>query len=275
MSHGIRNRRRLLPLAAGSLALAALWSCDGQNLFAPDPTLSGGAAPVVEIQQPRQPAARPVGDSIYISARASDDTGVDYVLFGGIAYRGEVGLGTDTIVSRYFAKMVRFNASSRDTTVARYLLATPDSSRESAVLFAIAYDKQGNVSADTVALTIGGPRVEFLTVQDGQQVQSGLSLNLQVEAMDPEGILDLVIEVDGAFDASIEYTFNPPVDTIKVDTAVVIPDGITGPIQITATSRNGLGVSGQDGPLTLNIVDFELGDETPPSVRVSPSANAR
>jgi hypothetical protein len=35
MSHGNRNRPRRLPLSAGLIAMAVLWSCDGQNVFAP------------------------------------------------------------------------------------------------------------------------------------------------------------------------------------------------------------------------------------------------
>ncbi len=120
MSHGIRNRRRLLPLCTGLVALAALWSCDGQNIFSPGGFGTDGMAPVIEIQSPRAPAARPVGDSVLIAAHAYDDVGVDSILFTGISYRGDAGLGTDTIVVRYVSKMVRFGASVPDTTVSRY-----------------------------------------------------------------------------------------------------------------------------------------------------------
>jgi DNA-binding beta-propeller fold protein YncE len=257
------------------VALAALWSCDGQNVFAPVQSISDGLAPVVEIQQPRAPAARPVGDSVLLVARASDDTGVDSILFAGVSFRGDVNLGTDTIVARYVPKMIRFSGAIPDTTISRYLVPTADTTREGSVLFAIAYDSNGNLSADTVQMTIGGPRVNFLTLEDNQQVQSGLSLNLQVEAADPEGILDLIIEVEGAFDRRIEVPFNPPPDSVRVDTVVVIPDGLTGFIDVTATARNGLAIEGQDGPVQLEIVDFEIGDETPPTVSVATISTER
>mgnify|MGYP006306939601 FL=1 len=115
MSNGIRTRIRLIPLSLGMAALAVLWSCDGENLFSPGSTGSfndgqdSGIPPVVEIQQPREPAARPIGDSVLITAQASDDVGLDSILFGGVAFRGDVDLGTDTIVTRYFSKMVRFD----------------------------------------------------------------------------------------------------------------------------------------------------------------------
>ncbi|MGW8268242.1 MAG: hypothetical protein ACWGSQ_17885, partial [Longimicrobiales bacterium] len=204
MSHGIRDPRRILPLGLGLAALAIAWACDGPNVFAPGGTggTTGGAdenAPTVQIQQPREPAARPIGDSVLISARAADDIGVDSVVFLGVAFRGDRDLGTDTMVARYVSKTVRFNTSVRDTTISRYLEASADTTRETAVLFAVAYDSKGNVGADSVQMIIGGPRVQFLTIEDNQQVQSGLSLNLRVEAFDPEGILDMVIQITGVF----------------------------------------------------------------------------
>ena len=275
MSHGIRNRRQLLPLGAVMIALAGLWACDGQNLFTPGGSVSDGAAPMVEIKQPRAPAARPVGDSVLIEARASDDVGVDSILFVGLAFRGDVSLGTDTVVDRYQAKMVRFTHPVLDTTVARYLEATPDSTREISSLLAIAYDSQGNISSDSVQLTIGGPRVTFLTPLDGQQNKAGTGLGILIEAADPEGVLDLVIDISGAFHASIEVPLSPTTDSVRVDTVVVIPPAARGTIEVTASARNGLGVEGQDGPITVDIVDFDVGDNTPPSVSVSASSTAR
>ena len=275
MSHGIRNRRRLLPLAGGMVALAALWSCDGQNAFSPSGIGTDGLPPEVEIEIPREPAARPVGDSVLIVAHAWDDTGVDSVLLAGVSFRGDPGLGTDSTVLRYFSKMVRFPGSVRDTTVSRFLMATSDTTRESSVLFAIAYDSKGNLSADTVAMTIGGPRVTFLTLEDDQKIQSGLSLNLQVEAADPEGILDMAIQIEGVFETLIELSFNPPPQSVVVDTAVVLPAGLTGEVQITARARNGLAVSGQDGPVRLEIVDFEIGDDTSPTLSVRATSTPR
>lgn len=283
MSNGIRIRRRLLPLGVGMLALAALWSCDGQNLFAPGSTAAAGGGgkadpgnpPEIEIQQPREPAAQPIGDSILVTARAQDDIGVDSVLFGGIAFRGDVDLGSDTIVGRYFSKIVRFTEPTRDTTVSRYLNAVADTTREVAVLFAIAYDGGGNVAADSLALTIGGPRVQFLTIEDNQQIQAGLSLNLQVVAKDPDGILDLEIQLTGAFDRTIRYPFNPPLDSVKVDTAVVIPPNVTGSLEITAVARNGKDIPGQDGPVRMEVIAQDVEDLTPPAAILQTSGNKR
>lgn len=275
MSQGIRTTWRLLSLASGMAALAILGACDGQNAFGPGGFGADGSPPAVEIENPREPAARPVGDSVLIVAHAWDDTGVDSILFAGVSFRGDVNLGTDTTVFRYFSKMVRFPNAVQDTTVSRYLAATADTTRESSLLYAIAYDGSGNASADTVALTIGGPRVTFLTLQDEQKIQAGLGLNLQVEAADPEGILDVVIRIEGAFEALIEIPFNPPPELVLVDTTIVVPDGLTGQARVTAVARNGLAVAGQDGPVILEIVDFEIGDETPPTLTVTSQSTPR
>jgi hypothetical protein len=275
MSRGTHSRRRLSPLAAGLVAVAALWSCDGQNLFSPDAVVSEGTPPLVEITQPREPAARPVGDSVLVVVRASDDTGVDSILLAGVSYRGEAALGTDTTVSRFFAKILRFPVPVLDTTVSRYLVPTPDSTREMSFLYAIAYDSRGNLSADTVRMTIGGPRVTIVNLEDDQQVQAGLGLNLRVEVMDPEGILDLTIEVTGAFESTIRVPFNPPPTSAVVDTMVAIPAGIRGQVEVTATARNTLTVVGQDGPVSLQIVDSAIIDGTPPTVAVSATSGQR
>jgi len=281
MSNGIRNGRRLVPMVLGMAVLAGLWSCDGQNLFGPSGSVVTGGdgdtgfPPEIVIQQPQAPAARPIGDSVLVTAWAKDDLGVDSVLFGGIAFRGDVNLGTDTIVQRYIPKMVRFTGTSRDTVVSRYLNAAADGTRETSVLFAIAFDSQGNIASDSLNLIIGGPRVQFLTISEAQQIQAGLSLNLQVEAMDPEGVLDLLIEVTGAFEKTILIPFNPPLDTVRVDTAVVIPAGVTGTVEVTATARNGLDVSGQDGPISLEIVSSNVGDQIPPTASMVASGSER
>jgi DNA-binding beta-propeller fold protein YncE len=96
-----------------------------------------------------------------------------------------------------------------------------------------------------------------------------------VEASDPEGIFDLTIEISGAFEEIIEIPFSPPPKEILVDTVVVIPPGLKGFIDVTASARNGLAVSGQDGPIRVEVVDHELGDGVPPRLSVSVSSTAR
>lgn len=276
MSHDIRIRRRLHPLAGGLVALAALTSCDGQNAFAPGAGTTGDqSAPVVVIQKPSDPAASPVGDSVYVKTRISDNMGVDSLVLFGISLRGDPNLGTETTVVRYEPKLVHFETAVTDTIVERYLLATGDKTRETSTLFAVAYDGQGNAASDSVRMTIGGPRVEFLTIEEDMPITVGRPLNLQLFVADPEKIVDLSVDITGAFQREIEFTFDTPPDTVTVDTLVQVPAGLTGTVEVTGFARNALGVAGQDGPVTLQLVTQEGGDETPPQVSVSPSANDR
>ena len=76
----------------------------------------------LQIETPREPAARPVGDSVLITAHTWDDTGVDSVLFTGLSFRGDPSLGTDsTLLSGISRRWFTFPGSVRDTTVSRYL----------------------------------------------------------------------------------------------------------------------------------------------------------
>ncbi|MCK5650102.1 MAG: hypothetical protein KAJ42_01940, partial [Gemmatimonadetes bacterium] len=269
--HRLQPSRSLTLITSMALILV-LWACEGRNFFQPSDVIvgDGTGAPAVEIQSPRDSAARPIGESVLIRVRVTDDSGIDSVLFGGVASRGNADLGTDTIVARYETKVVALDGLSvEDTVLTRELLPVQDSTREPVSLFVIAYDTAGNAASDTTSLFIGGPKVEFLTLEDGQLIQAGLSLSLRVSAADPQGILSLRIDATGAFEESIVVSFNPPVDSTIVDTLMVIPSNALGPVQLTATARNSVDVPGQDGPLFLTVVAGGAGDAIAPRISLA------
>lgn len=272
----IRPRRGLI-LLTGAAALFAVGACDGENLFDPSGRAVGvdTRPPTVEILQPRAEAAIPLGDSLLVQALLRDNTGIDSVRFSGVALRGDPNLGTDEVVPRFETRVVRFTATTRDTVVARYLPATADSVRETARVAVTAWDRAGNSATDTVALTIGGPEVRFLNVQDGQNVVAGLSRNIRVSLRDPLGVARLEILVSGAFQASFVRNFNPAVAETTVDTTLVIPAGVTGTLRLEARALNVAGNPGSDGPITLNIVPVGVADQVAPRVRVQVTAPQR
>lgn len=275
---------RLIPVSGGRrtkaalalMGLATLWACDGENLFSvpgtPGATGPAGAdtePPVVEITTPRGDAlsAKPLGDSVFVAAHVTDDTGVSSVRFFGVAFRGDKDLGTDEVVQRFEEKVVTLPAAVEDTTLTRYLLPTADSVKETAYIIVEAADSTGNVHADTVSMVLGGPDVTLLNVEDGQSIQAGLNMSALVRAQDPLGIIQVRLDVTGAFTASVVKDINPVADSVVVDTIIPIPAGVTGAIEVVATARNSLDVAGTDGPVSMQVIAAGAGDTLAPRLK--------
>ena len=262
---------RLLVTTAAMAGVFFVAACDGENLF----SVTGGPtvgstdddtqAPTVEITIPRGDSlsAKPIGDSVFVSARVTDDVAVRSVRFFGVAQRGDVDLGTDEVVQRFFEKTITL-PDVADTILTRYLLPTVDDVRETVQIVVEATDTAGNISTDTVDLILGGPDVELLDLEDGQTIQAGLNLSARVLAQDPLGIIQISLEITGAFQVSIVKEISPTSDSVALDTVVAIPAGIAGVIMVSASARNTLDVFGGDGPLTLNVVAAGVGDTIAP-----------
>lgn len=269
--------KRPARIGAGVFSALLALGCDGGNVFQPQPGGIGnndGSSPTISIEEPRAPAANPVGDSLLVRARIADPGGVDSVVFQGLAQRGDPGLGTDELVSRFLSKSV-FLGGISDTTVTRYLVPTADSTREETSLIVTAYDIGGNASADTVSLFMGGPRVRLFNVEEGQTVAAGLSLAIRIEANDPEGILSVQVTTAGSSQQTITRNFNPPLDSVSLDTALVIPAGATGPLDITASARSTLNIVGQDGPVNVTVTTSSGGDNIRPEGLLTTAAPIR
>jgi hypothetical protein len=267
--------RWLRPLGMGAASALFLVACEGENVFQPGPGRGPDSnPPTVEIQEPRDPAASPVGDSILIAAQLADNGGIDSVRFEGIALRGDPDLGTDVVVERFQSKTVGLNLAT-DTTVSRYLVATEDSTRERAIIVVSAYDFGGNMGADTLELVLGAPRVRLRNIQDSQTILSGLSLAVRIEAFDPNGIVQVQLRTSGASEQTLTKSFNPPVDSIVVDTSIVIPASAEGPMEMTASARSSLDVEGTDGPVRVLVTSAATGDTVRPVGRISSTAPAR
>lgn len=234
-------------------------------------------APATTIILPRSDSlsARPLGDSVLVRVRVTDNFGVRSIRMLGIAERGDKDLGTDEVVTRFVERAITLPAGVKDTTISRYLRATADSTKEMAKIIVVAADSSGNQSSDTVGLVLGGPDVEILDILDGQSIQAGLALTARVRANDPVGIIQVRWVISGAFDTTIVRTISPPRDSIVVDTVITIPETAVGPMQITAVARNALDVSGQDGPLTMLVVATGAGDTISPVLKHSSSAPDR
>ncbi len=263
-------------------ALLALVSCGGSNLFTVQGQAGSAAgedtqAPTVTIESPRGDSlsARPVGDSVFVQAHVKDNVGVHTVRFYGVAHRGSKDLGTDTVVQRFVEKDITLPAGVVDTTIMRYIQPTADSTREIVQIVVAASDSSGNEAADSAALLVGGPDVQLLDVTNGQSVQAGLNLTVRVRAQDPLGINRIGLAVTGAFSTTIEKSVNPAADSIVLDTVIAIPSSARGAISVTASARNSLDVTGQDGPDTLNVIAGGVGDTIAPHMKETATAPDR
>jgi hypothetical protein len=259
-------------LAAGLLVLA----CDGQNRFVGPPLTQeggqqgGGAdgdAPEVFIETPGDSAASPLGDSVLVTAHVMDDGGLASVSFEGVSFRGDVSLGTDEIVPRFEAKFVQLLDAVEDTIISRWLIPTADTLKEETNLIVTAFDTLGNVSADTIPLTLGGP--EVLLEDLVGIVPAGANLPLTVRASDPLGIRLIELFITGAVEQTISVPITP-VDTIAVlDTLVFIPPGVVGTLTVRARAFNTLSVPGSDGPFDVDIVIGGTGDTIRPAAQLT------
>lgn len=279
---GYRSLRvRIAPLAMALAAVTLLLACDGENLFV-GPAVTGGVdtrAPTVQILAPSgvegAPSAKPLGDSVLVTVQATDDIGLDSIIFFGIAFRGDVDLGTDTIVTRFESKTALLLTMPEDTTVSRFLIAVDDTIKETAQIVAFAFDTLGNVSSDTVPLVLGGPDVQILNLAEGDVITAGGALSLRIEAQDPLGIASVRVDLTGAVELTVSQAVNPPEDTTTVDLVIPIPPLATGALELVARASNTLDVTGQTGILNLTVVSSQAGDIIPPTVKFELSVGDR
>jgi len=93
-------------------------------------------------------------DSVFVRTRVTDNDAVARVVIEGVAFRGNVDLGTDVVVARFAPRTINLSPAKADTTLTRYLIANSLVGAETAHIIVTATDQQGNVSADTVAIQI-------------------------------------------------------------------------------------------------------------------------
>ncbi|CAN5363358.1 hypothetical protein BH23GEM4_BH23GEM4_19640 [soil metagenome] len=284
-----RIRSGRLPASAALLVfLAALGfaACGGDSAF---PTLSGGGAPgtggaqdriapTVEIQAPGEGFSVAVGDSVLVQVRVRDNQAVTSLALSGFALRGVAALGTEQQIPRFATKSVEFGtlAAVRDTVITRFLLATADTTRENAVfLVAVATDAGGNTAADTVRISIGGPRVQIVSPVTGQDVRAGTQLEVTVSARDRvDQIRAVRLQLTGAVEATLAQDFPAPQDSVSVTFTYVIPPTAVGEIRLVASAESRANIQAFSAPVVIRTV-APTADNTPPTVRFSIVAQPR
>ena len=110
--------------------------------------------PEVEVLTPDTGALEPAQEPVFAQIRIHDNDAVDSVRIDGVAHRGSPTLGTDTVVVRFLPTVVAFGTPISDTILQRNLAPSADSTKETAYIRAVAYDRHGNVSRDSVEISL-------------------------------------------------------------------------------------------------------------------------
>ncbi|GAA4276161.1 hypothetical protein GCM10022259_08850 [Aquimarina mytili] len=141
---------------------------------------TGNPAPTVSITSPSQGAIFNVGDTINITANASDSNGnITRVEF----YNGSALLGEDTTVP--------------------YAYTWNNASAGSYSIIAKAYDNEGASSTSSISITVNGignnklPTVSITSPEDGATFTAGTVINISATASDADGTISKVEFFDG------------------------------------------------------------------------------
>ena len=237
--------------------------------------------PTVRIDTPDRTRATTVavGDSIFVQVRVADNRALRSVTLSGFSLRGDASLGSQRQVVRFAPKAVRLDNLGRavtDTTITRYLLPTGDSLPESPVyLVATAQDTAGHVGADTVAISIGGPRVQITAPRSDSTFRAGTPFTVRVTAEDRQDrISSLTLRTSGAFASEQSITLRTPAVTVDTTFVVTIPAGARGELQIDVAATSTQRIGGTARPVRVTVQPAVV-DAVPPRVSFTASIPAR
>jgi hypothetical protein len=102
---------------------------------------------------------------------------------------------------------------------------------------------EGDTLYDSVAPDALPPTVEILTPATGAQVQAGQRVPIRVAATDEDGVSSVTVRVTGVVSQTIFIQFAPPRASVQADTAILVPEGESGNIQVAATGAPTVGES--------------------------------
>lgn len=255
-------RRGLAALAALSAAGVALAACSGDNLFRSGEGVEPGRdrnAPAVEVAAPVAGSIVALGDTVRVMARITDNRALATVEFQGYALKGDPHLGTQQKVARFETKTVKLSGGTRavtDTTLLRDLgPANGDTLPERQVYVVVtARDTAGNAAADTVLISLGGPKLRITTPTADSAFRAGTAVTVRVSAEDRgDRVSSVRVRTTGAF--ARDTTLRLPSPLAVVDTVVVfpIPNGVQGDLTIDATATSTQRVEGMARPVRIRV----------------------
>jgi hypothetical protein len=276
---------RLVVVTGCALALvhcgeSGRYGVTGGSGGTPPPPVGGGPTPGVATALILLPVKVPgntpynVGDSVLVQFRVSSAKKIAQVVLQGVARRGSVNLGTDTLVDRFIKKIVPVPFVT-DTIMNRYIKAIQgDSTPETVLIICTATDSVGNTGTDTSTIHVApGPHVVMLKPTNNSTSSPGKSVTVQVHVTSvlgarivgwrARGVAPVVFSKN---DSTIYAAAALPQDIIRTDTLVIPPGTASGPIVLTGFAVDSAGnPSGGVVPDTINVVSA-ASDVTPPVV---------
>lgn len=279
--------RRRAALVAALMGAALVAACDSNNPFTPrpgppdpgeTPAAADSVAPTVTILLPDTATDNvAVGDSVFVRARVTDNVAVETVELEGFAIRGSPTLGTDTTVQRFARKTVELRAGGalvRDTTIDRFLLATSDTVPEGGVFIVVtARDTADRTSADTVQVTLGGPRITVET--SAAEYFAGTQMSIRINASDPRDLLSSVtLNLTGGVQLTQLFQFPSARPTYDTTVVIPIPAAARGEVRVSATTTSGANLVGVAAPVTVTLREPAV-DQVAPKTTFSMSIPER
>src|SRR5713101_5897984 len=197
----------------------------------PTPPTAAGIASASIILPAKSPGLTPfnVGDSVLVQFRVSSAKKIAQATLTGQARRGNVNLGTDTVVNRFTKKIVPVPFVT-DTIMSRFIYAIPgDSTAETVYIVCSTIDSLGNTGVDTTTIRVApGPHVVITAPQRQSQVSSGKSvtvtihvtagLGTRIVGWRAVGVAPVVLNKN---DSTIYPATSLPKDTLRTDTLTI------------------------------------------------------
>ena len=253
-------------VAAALMGAALFAACDGSgNPFNPSPTPDPGETPAeADSTPPTVTIVLPdtstdnvaVGDSVFVRARVTDNVAVEEVTLEGYAIRGSATLGNATRVDRFATKTVDLRAGGRmvrDTTIDRFLIATGDTLPEGGVYVVVtARDTADRVDADTVQVSLGGPRINVQT--SATEYFAGTQMSVRVQATDARDLLSSVtVTLSGGVTLNQVIQFASARASFDSTLVIPIPLASRGEVRVSASTTSGANLVGVAAPVTVTL----------------------
>ena len=206
-----------------------------------------------------------VGDSVRVQLQLNNADGLGKVTIDGVAFRGSVLLGTQTIVQRFDPKVIdNLRDGLVDTLLIRDLLATEgETTSELATLRAVVEDARGNVDTTFVQVELtAGPGLTVTAPADGVQVAAGFNVVVEILAegnaiTQGSAIAEVGYNTTGAVTASdkIIFPIGSRPDTTIASFVLSIPAGTApGFLTLFPVGLDSAGNPGSGAPITIEIV---------------------